>query len=911
MFSSFRPYYTKSDEIYNYVNNTLKGSNLSETVKNYYDFLNQVQGNLDSEVDVESIKNKFESLKTDEGKYEFFNTQKQYVLDILFDKSTKDLDIVKEVFYKFDIKVKGLSYIDYDSKNKTKEGLQNRLIELYKSVLLNEKVIPNVMNPVDSSFMKDDITNVHKEEIETNLSVFNPLKDIDTRYDFLAGETGVGQQANALIAHVLGSLSNLGLTNFNVPKSNNKLDSEFSSKLSEEDLNYYAGQFIKKDAPNARILEFKEDIQKIKVGDSLSAVLNAFVDIAKDPYITKAGWTTMTTNTGNLLLRYGVHPFYVNSLLSQSVIKEYVEFSQQYEKSDNQTLSTANAFIEQEFGKDNWKNTNKHNVLNDSLKSLRSLINKPGSEQERMNTFYSFLYFQGGSKALQKSVKVLKFMVDGNGKNITSLQISKNLVRSILEDESKFNNNPDSEKIVVTGLRSLFKNPNGSPSMLSRYYDNIIVGVDKIVKGNPNLFLSGNHVIQNTFNEISYSIYNEILLKNEADDALGDKLEAHSYSYLMSGFKPLNISINEKTELLTTFVNEFKEFKEENKGLYSIIDTLIVKPGSGKIDFITLNNRIKAPAIEESLTNSFSSLLDSEPEFAEKLIKYSYLTSGFSMNHNQFFTHLPAQWMMRNSINRYIIDVNKKYNDEGFNDKFMIDQFFLSNLENTKYVKNLGGGQYKTIIDEVDVRTNGLVMNKPGKQDYFKVRSIEDGGKIYYKLLGYTSDFRGVYTKFIMNTNNQYVDVQSLNIRDKKGNQIYSYSRDGIILKPSTVSRGKLADLKLQEILNNKAVHSRDWFYQGNVIPNVATEIVEDSNPTNEHMTVDALTPKIKEITEFVTNTEIKDEVTEYSEQQDLFSSAADNFEQVKEKWLAFGNTKEDWGNMSIEDREHIIKNCL
>lgn len=722
--------------------------------------------------------------------------------------------------FNYDKESNNLNYINYNSENKTKEGLQNRLIELYKSVLLNEKVIPEVMTPIDFDFMKNDIRSIHKQSAITNLSLFNPIKNIDTRYGFLAGQAGVGQQANALMSYVLGSMSKQSLTNFSVPNSNNKLDSEYSNDLSNEDIKYYK-----------KVLKFTDEqvkeLTSIKISNSLSAVLNAFVDIAKDPYITEGGWTTMTTNTGNLLLRYGVHPFYVNALLSQTVIQDYVKFSQQYEKSDNQSLSTLDAFIEQEFGKDTYKDYNKRNILNNSLESLRDQISKKGSIEHRMNTLYSFLYFQDGSKVLQKVVNATKYMVNGNGKNITDLQISKNLVDSIRENEEKFDKNPNDKNIVLKGFQTIFQNPNGSKSMALRYYNNVILGVDKIVKANPKLFLSANSIIQNSFNEIAYDLSGDKLLDNE----LGDELEKHAYSYLMSGFQPLNISIADKTDLLTNFVNQFKEFQKNNKELYSIVDTLVVKPGAGKIDYITLNNRIKSPEIEESLTNSFSDLLDKEPEFAEKLIKYSFLTSGFSMNPNQFFTHIPSQWMMRNNINRYIIDTNDNYNNQGFNDSNMIDQFYLSNIDNTKYVKNVTEGQIDTLVKTVEfphgisIRNNGFIMKKLGKQSYFKVKST-DSGISYYKLLGYTGEGKGVYTRFIENTEGKYVDVQPLNRRDKKGNRIYGYSREGIILKPSSEAIGNLATVRGQKILNDLAVISRDAEYHNEVISN---EVKDDN----------------------------------------------------------------------------------
>ena len=45
-------------------------------------------------------------------------------------------------------------------KKQSKEALQNRLIELYKSVLTHPKVIKDVMKPLDNDILKDDINNL-------------------------------------------------------------------------------------------------------------------------------------------------------------------------------------------------------------------------------------------------------------------------------------------------------------------------------------------------------------------------------------------------------------------------------------------------------------------------------------------------------------------------------------------------------------------------------------------------------------------------------------------------------------------------------------------------------------------------------------------------------------------------------
>ena len=503
------------------------------------------------------------------------------------------------MFPTYDFKDGKLKYENYNNElsesEQTKGSLQNRLIELYKSVLLNENVIGEVMTPVDFDHFKNDIRSIVKEKDVTNLSTFNQLNDIDVKYSFLAGKAGVGQQANALMDYILGSLGNLSITNFTVPKSNTKLDMEYSQKLSSEDLEYYAKQLKLSD-------EQVNKLQSIKISHSLSAILNAFVDIAKDPYITEGNWVTMTTNTGNLLLRKGVHPFYVNAFLAQPIIKEYVEFSASYESSDNQDLNTSDAFIAQRFGKESYEKRNGSNIFSENLKTLRTEIGK-NNDTFQMNVLATFLKYQSASKAIKTNIDASKFMVNGVGGSVNSLIISKNRVDSILEAEKRYNELSDEDKKdfkdnIILGFRSKFTNPNGSESMFSKYYSNIIVKPEQIVKANPKQFLAANDTIQDAFNEISHDSKNEILL----DEDLGKDLDKTFYSYIMSGFDSLHIDSSERKDLTLNFPKEFKQFKENNKGLYAIVDEITVNQGN-TLDFVGLNNRKKSQDYEKLMVD--------------------------------------------------------------------------------------------------------------------------------------------------------------------------------------------------------------------------------------------------------------------------------------------------------------------
>lgn len=813
MFPSFKGLRKERQKLKEYAFKNLRGETLSNTIDNITKVIDQLDPD-DKLVNFDEERFAKILLATDNK--EMLNFELDNFVEVILKSKAELAKFIKESVPDYN-NVEKLKYFNYDTSKpeseQTKEALQNRLIELYKSVLLNENVIGEVMTPVDFDYIKNDIRSIAKIVPTTNLSTFNQLKDIDVKYSFLAGKAGVGQQANSLMDYVLGSLADLSITNFEVPKSNDKLDQEYSQELSQSDLDYYLKE-----------VGGDKSLISIKIGNSLSAILNAFVDIAKDPYITEGNWVTMTTNTGNLLLRKGVHPFYVNAFLAQPIIKEYVEFSEQYESSQNQNVSTADAFIEQKFSEEEWEMTKKGNVLNSSLKELRDSKRTQSYDMSVLNTFFKY---QSASKAIKTNIDASKFMVNGIGGSVNSLIISKNAVDSILDAEEKYNSLPSEEKEkfrenIILGFSSKFTNPNGSESMFSKYYKNIIIKPEQIVKANPKLFLTANDTIQNTFNEISTDINNEILL----DQDLSKQLDKSFYSYIMSGFQPLKMTNQERRDLTLNFPKEFESFKEDNEGLYSIIDQMSIKQGD-TLEFVGLNNRKKSKEFEDSMINSFLDLLNDNEKFANKLIQYSYLTSGFNNHMSQFFTMIPTQWFNRNNINRYIIDTSFKYDGyEGSNDNNFIDQFFLSNLEDAKLVKNITDGQIQKELRNL----NGFLIKKPGKVSYYRVKKDPNGvnSPIYYKLIGYNSNYQGVYTRFIPNINGEYTDIKNLNVKDKKGNKIINFDTNGINLKEPTKGIAGIINKQELESFNNEAIYPRDIFYRENVIIKKESELEND-----------------------------------------------------------------------------------
>ena len=734
----------------------------------------------------------------------------------------------------------------------SKEAVQNQLIELYQSVLTHPDNYNQLIKSIDYPYMKDDIMSIVGKESEGDFDNFDAIKDIEKSYSFKAGEAGVGQEANALSDYNLGSLANIRIDGFKMPRErvntdnggDTQLDRELSSELSAKDIRDYAKL-------RGISVEEASRYKTLPISNTISAILNAFVDIAKDPYITKGNWTMLTTNTGNLLLRSGVHPFYVNAFLAQPIIKEYSEFVQKYEASkETQFEDTKRAFLKhkvnqsiKEFdmsiggttipaaviynngrilddakilkhykeltGNKEYSFTaednvqidrytksieNRHreyfvegdsfkNVFSKDLIAFRDNITTQKTDFNR-EVLLTFFNIQSNSKKLKLSVDSSKHAVNGMGKNTTSLLIALNTI--------EIAGNPNNG---LLGYRTKMYTEKNVPRFITRYAENL-KKILEITEANPNLFLSAHKTIQNSYNFISQEINDKIL----SDEKLGTALEKFFYSYTMSGIPGLQLSASKLKELLSPeFIEKFQTIKDNNVGRFKILDELDVVEGENR-NYIKMITQQKASTFQDEMVDSFEDLMVNHPEFTNDLVAYSYITSGFEMTPNQFYSFISPSWFIKNNINGYIKSRRQEYNTVAIDNNF-IDGFFLANLENTAYVKAFRQfkNDYGTVVNK-ERNVFGIISSDPdGKlYNYSKFEpslgelSIDPDAQtstVYYKNIGKDVQGNLIYSSYIKNTEGDYVKVQPTIMKDEKGNKIVMHNIGAPIFKAAKLTQ--------------------------------------------------------------------------------------------------------------------------
>lgn len=333
--------------------------------------------------------------------------------------------------------------------------LQNKIIDMYLALLIDKKdnggprnvqiLHRSIDNDTDlaKSVLKD-IEGSGKSKTETPYSFYSLARQTASKNDYITGKVGIGpfalnnnNQILTMIYHISfresqsSLLSTLGLS---------RLDKQL-------------------------------DVDGNSIMSWISAMINAHVDIAKDPWISRLNVNPFSYNITNLLLRtgWGGNTFY---FLTQPIMKQmadaYVKASSQYMQQNGSTYSRQQQSIkdvaEQYFGKDV---TFDGNTLDDALslidagdkesiqainKAIKKLLESEQFKQDASD------YAQGNDVADQKGLKSRQL-----GIYLAYVQFSKyanalaNLVKYCKIDTKKHGKSAAEQLVYKEGFDELFE----------------------------------------------------------------------------------------------------------------------------------------------------------------------------------------------------------------------------------------------------------------------------------------------------------------------------------------------------------------------------------------------------------------------------------------------------------------------
>lgn len=374
-----------------------------------------------------------------------------------------DFDIDKLFLSGLNYKTEGVENIyGYVEQRLVKESelteehqLQNKIIDMYLALLIDKKdnggprnvqiLHRSIDNDTDlaKSVLKD-IEGSGKSKTETPYSFYSLARQTASKNDYITGKIGIGpfalnnnNQILTMIYHISfresqsSLLSTLGLS---------RLDKQL-------------------------------DVDGNSIMSWISAMINAHVDIAKDPWISRLNVNPFSYNITNLLLRtgWGGNTFY---FLTQPIMKQmadaYVKASSQYMQQNGSTYSRQQQSIkdvaEQYFGKDV---TFDGNTLDDALslidagdkksiqainEAIKKLFESEQFKQDARD------YAQGNDVADQKGLKSRQL-----GIYLAYVQFSKyanalaNLVKYCKIDTKKHGKSAAEQLVYKEGFDELFE----------------------------------------------------------------------------------------------------------------------------------------------------------------------------------------------------------------------------------------------------------------------------------------------------------------------------------------------------------------------------------------------------------------------------------------------------------------------
>lgn len=200
-----------------------------------------------------------------------------------------------------------------DREANSKEAIQNRLLDMYIASISNPLQYSESRQPLDAvtSYLTDkvlgDIDKLQKSKqgaSRLQLTTATPGFQNRTKADLIAGKTNLGAFALSNSHHMLAQAVALVTQGH---KSINHLHINKLNGIYSQDPNFHDKQTI-----------------VTLISDWISAMINAHVDVAKDPYINRLNVRKFTINVTNYLLRAGKgeSTFY---FLSQKILRDIAD----------------------------------------------------------------------------------------------------------------------------------------------------------------------------------------------------------------------------------------------------------------------------------------------------------------------------------------------------------------------------------------------------------------------------------------------------------------------------------------------------------------------------------------------------------------------------------------------------------
>lgn len=673
-----------------------------------------------------------------------------------------DFDIDKLYVARFSYNNKGVKItkgnaLKYED---VRSSIKNEMLDAYMKVLLTKDNTNSLKLSIDNATenVKEVLRDIEGPSSyhPTPFEVYSPTYQEARKAEYTGGKAGIGPFALNNAHHILTQLTKLSMVR-----------NEFTSTL---DIWNIGGIY---DTPVAGMKKGG------RILDWLSAMINGFVDIAKDPYIVRLNVNSWTYNMVSFLLRTGKgkYTFY---FVAQPILKEMAEA----------VIKTKGKYgIDRTKTPTQLENEAIESVLDkyDPTKKYRKkyeFIN--GNENSRANEYRDLFstYQKENGEYTSRTRELLKLnkeeISNFNEEQVRIYYAWKalkpyadslaNLVKYSKVDTKKTGKTFAEQQTYYNGMWAMTEDSNFADGEIERFYKDTF-----IAKKTENSIPFGTSIFKNLLlrNTDTFLSKKDIMLsllgrKNNADSKLLNALISGMEAQIKSGFfnqfiYQNGIDINGMFTGKMSMAKRINNFKHEilkgnpklsrflnNDGTINndFINYLIPNIDYNGLDFIDTSSLLDSDQSQaNNLINYWRELLeDPEPKVSQlfkDLVVYAFITSGDNPTMNSFFQYVPNSYKMSIGYTDYIQTKLDELSN-GVDQSIVRDDLFLNNWQNDKLVKPVdlynkkGAKLYSISLNDQSVIPNIIMGERQDKTDKPAIRPsnwlsmtyVNDKGKL-------------------------------------------------------------------------------------------------------------------------------------------------------------------------------------
>lgn len=673
-----------------------------------------------------------------------------------------DFDIDKLYVARFSYNNKGVKItkgnaLKYED---VRSSIKNEMLDAYMKVLLTKDNTNSLKLSIDNATenVKEVLRDIEGPSSyhPTPFEVYSPTYQEARKAEYTGGKAGIGPFALNNAHHILTQLTKLSMVR-----------NEFTSTL---DIWNIGGIY---DTPVAGMKKGG------RILDWLSAMINGFVDIAKDPYIVRLNVNSWTYNMVSFLLRTGKgkQTFYfvaqpILKEMAEAVIKTKGKYGIDRTKTPTQLENEAIESVLDKYDptekyrkKYEFINSDENSKANEYQDLFNTYQNENGEYTSRTRELLKLgkeeiSNFNEEQVRIYYAWKALKPYADSLA----------NLVKYSKVDTKKTGKTFAEQQTYYNGMWAMTEDSNFADGEIERFYKDTF-----IAKKTENSIPFGTSIFKNLLlrNTDTFLSKKDIMLsllgrKNNADSKLLNALISGMEAQIKSGFfnqfiYQNGIDINGMFTGKMSMAKRINNFKHEilkgnpklsrflnNDGTINndFINYLIPNIDYNGLDFIDTSSLLDSDQSQaNNLINYWRELLeDPEPKVSQlfkDLVVYAFITSGDNPTMNSFFQYVPNSYKMSIGYTDYIQTKLDELSN-GVDQSIVRDDLFLNNWQNDKLVKPVdlynkkGAKLYSISLNDQSVVPNIIMGERQDKTDKPAIRPsnwlsmtyVNDKGKL-------------------------------------------------------------------------------------------------------------------------------------------------------------------------------------